>query len=26
LFTGLRNGDGQELFYFDIPLQGTTVQ
>jgi hypothetical protein len=21
LFTGIRNGDGQELFYFDIPLQ-----
>ena len=22
LFTGIRNGAGQELFYFDIPLQG----
>ena len=21
LFTGIRNGKGQELFYFDIPLQ-----
>jgi hypothetical protein len=21
LFTGIRNGEGQELFYFDIPLQ-----
>jgi hypothetical protein len=26
LFTGLRNSQGQELFYFDIPLQGTSVQ
>jgi hypothetical protein len=23
LFTGIRNGAGQELFYFDIPLQGS---
>ena len=26
LFTGLRNGDDRELFYFDIPLQGSSVQ